>query len=246
MKFPGIVALLISLGSLQLFAGKDPFSEGVKAHGEKNYTLAAQKFTEAISSESNNSSAYYNLGMAEMGNGHFGAATWAFEKVLKFDPNDGEALAKLERCQEELDPGMPYSPVLNSIESTLYGISSDIWAILAILCSLTFGLCLVFFKIKKHPSLRRVFLITGFFSLLAIGFCTYTASATYTYFGTEKFGIVVQPKISTYLDDENPDNTELKEGTRLILLDENKGLLVKVKDLTGHEYLVKRSDLRYF
>jgi tetratricopeptide (TPR) repeat protein len=246
MKALSFIALLFTLWSAGLLAAAKPFSEGVKAHGEKNYTIAAQKFTQAIAQEPNNSAAYFNLGLAEMGNKRFGAATWAFEKVLKFDPNDSEALERLERCQEALDPGRSYQPVLSGFEATLFGISSNSWALLAILSSLTFGLCLVLFKLKKHPSLRRMFLIIGFFSLVSLVFCTYTSASSASYFQSERYGIVVQPSIATYIDAENADKKELKEGTRLLRVEEKDGLLIQVEDPTGRLYLVKSSDLRFF
>ena len=229
-----------------LLAGENPFSEGVKAHGEKNFTLAAQKFTEAILVEENNSSAYFNLGLAEMGNRHFGSAIWAFEKVLKFDPNDGEALERLEHCQDELDPSKTYDPVLSGFKAALYGLSSDTWSIIAVTCSILLCLCIVLFKMKPHPSLRRIFLITGFFSLITMLFSIWTASASAAHYRSEQYGIVVQPLIPTYLDNENVDNTQLKEGTRLRLTEDREGVIIRVKDQMGHEYLVKRSDLRYF
>lgn len=94
--------------------------------------------------------------------------------------------------------------------------------------------------------MRRVFLITGFFAFIVLAFSMWTASATSDYYGNEQYGIVVQAMIPTYLDDENLDKTELKEGTRVLLMDSEEKLLVRVKDLMGHEYLVKQSDLRYF
>jgi len=240
--------ILLSFAFVQspAFASSSFFSEGVKAHGEKNYSLAAEKFMQAIEAVPNDKSAYYNLGLAEMGNRHYGSAIWAFEKVLKFDPNDTEALTKLERCQAELNPTQNYTALLSGIEATLFGISSNAWSILAIVSSFLVLLCLVLFKLRQGSSLRRVLLISGVFFLLLLAFSGVIASREAAYMNVLNYAIVTVESAPTYMDKENASTTKLEEGTRLHLLEESTLEFIHVEDAFGQEHLVKASDLRFF
>lgn len=238
--------LLVVLVQTQAFAGSNFFSDGVKAHSEKNYSLAAEKFTLAIDVNPNDKSAYYNLGLAEMGNRHYGSAMWAFEKVLKMDPNDTEALAKLERCQEELNPAQDYTAVLSGSEATLFGISSNTWSIMAIISSILLLVCLVLFKLRQGSSLRRVVLISGVFFLLLVVFSSVIAAREAAYMNGLNYAVVTVESVPTYMDKENPSTTLLKEGTRVHLLEESRQEFIRVQDAFGLEHLVKASDLRFF
>ncbi len=241
-----IIACIFLLSAPTWAGDVSPFSEGVKAHGEKDYAKAAEMFWQAIEEEPNNSSAYYNFGLAQMGNRHYGTAMWAFEKVLKFDPNDAEAIEKLERCQQELDPAVEYKPVLGGFEASLFNVSSDTWALLAIVCSLAFCLSVVLFRLKRILSLRRILLITGFFSLALTVVCSIVSARTDAYYEGNHYGMVTQKSIPTFMDHENTAGIDLKEGTRLLLLDADTLEYMRVKDAIGNEHLVKSADLLFF
>lgn|SRR3989338_1256964 len=238
--------LLFAVLQTHAHASSNFFSEGVKAHSEKNYSLAAEKFMQAIDAVPNDKSAYYNLGLAEMGNRHYGSAMWAFEKVLKFDPNDTEALAKLERCQAELNPTQNYTAVLSGIEATLFGISSNTWSIMAIVSSILLLICLVLFKLSRGSSLRRVLLISGGFFLLLLVFSSVIASREAAYMNVLNYAVVTVESAPTYMDKENESTTKLQEGTRLRLLEQNTQEFIHVEDASGQEHLMKASDLRFF
>lgn len=238
--------LLALMAYTQVYAGSNFFSEGVKAHNEKNYALAADKFTQAIDAEPNDKSAYYNLGLAEMGNRRYGSAMWAFEKVLKFDPNDTEALAKLERCQKELNPMQDYTAILSGTEATLFGISSNTWSILAIISSILLLVSVLLFKLRRGSSLRRVLLISGVFFMLLAVFSSVVAAREAAYMNELNYAVVTAESVPTYMDTKNVSSTLLKEGTRLYLLEESTQKFIRVKDASNQEHLVKASDLRFF
>ncbi len=227
----------------QVSIANTTFDEGVKAHSENNYVLAIEKFTETINETPNNVSAYYNLGLSNMGNKSYGAAIWAFEKVLKFSPNDSEAKEKIEFCHNELYPSEEWSPILGSFESGIYSISSNAWSLAAILCSILLCICIILLKRKKAMSIKRIMLISSFFSAILMITALIIASKSKAHQESVDYAIITQPTIPTFIDEKNTAKTNLSEGIRLQLIDKDSSEYVNVQDNMGDQYLVKYEDL---
>lgn len=244
-RFLHIVLFLVLL-PWQVSAENEAFSQGVKAHATKDYVLSARKFMQALREEPDNISAYYNYGLAEMGNRHFGRAIWGFEKVLKFDPNDSEAYEKLETCYRELNPGSHYRPILGGFDATMFGISSNTWGILAISFSVLFCLSAVLFRIRKEIPIRRVLMIVAFASLAGLVFSTVYSARSHQWVLTHHYAVVPLKNTPTYIDASNRSQRMLDEGTRLTVQDDHFGEMVHVKDESGTEFLMRSRDLLFF
>ena len=57
------------------------------------------------------------------------------------------------------------------------------------------------------------------------------------------YAIITQPTIPTFIDEKNTAKTNLTEGIRLQLIDNDSSEYVKVQDNIGDQYLVKYEDL---
>ena len=239
-----IVVLMAGLLSIHVLAG-DIFSEGVQAHSDKNYALAIEKFTAVIEESPNDVSAYYNLGLANMGNESYGAAIWAFEKVLKFTPNDSEATEKIDYCHTQLHPSEEWSPVLGSFESGLYSVSSDMWSYASILLSILLCLSIIFFKRQQTLSVKRVLLVFAFCSAVLLIFTVLIAAGSRSYQEEVNHAVITQPSIPTFIDEGNTAKTNLMEGYRVELIDTDSLEYIRVLDNIGDEYLVRYADLTF-
>lgn len=242
--FKHIVFILLT-GLSSLYSAANSFNEGVIAHSDKNYPLAIEKFTQVIQETPNDISAYYNLGLSNIGNESYGKAIWAFEKVLKFTPNDSEAAEKIDYCHMQLHPSEEWSPILNSLEAGLYSISSNMWSYASILMSVLFCLSIVFFKRHKALSIKRILLISAFSSVLLLLFATLIASGAQSYQKGVNHAIITQPFIPTFIDEGNTAKTTLTEGSRVKLIDTDSLEYVRVLDNIGDEYLVRFEDLAF-
>ncbi|GEM_PF-963066 len=230
-------------GQVSIQSAGELFSDGVKAHSSKEYAIAVEKFENVIQLTPNDVSAYYNLGLSNIGAENYGKALWAFEKVLKFSPNDSEANEKAAYCYNQLYPSQDWSPVLSSFEAGLYSISSDTWGFLSILSSILFCISIILLKRKKTLSFKRVMFITSFFCALLLIFSVVFAKQSQDYHQTTNYGIVTSASIPTFIDEKNTAKNNLTEGTRVLLIDKDTSQFIHVQDSFGDKHLVKYEDL---
>ena len=239
-------ALIVLFGMFS-FQGNSTssFAEGFEAYEKKEYSLAAEKFEEVIQQNPNDIAGYYNLGLSKMANKNFGEAIWAFEKVLKFTPNDSEAKVQIERCYGELATSDEWSPRLNGIQSGLYSWSADIWAYVAITFSLFVLFSVFIFKKNKNHSVKRLMFVFGFLSLCFMVASSVIASKVNSYQTESTFAVVTASAIQTFIDEGNPAKMRLSEGQRLFFVRQKSSEFVFVKSILGEEFLVKRTDLSF-
>lgn len=76
-------------------AAENLYNEGIAAYQAKNYTGAVQKYSEAINIYADFSAAYFNRGLAHLGNGNKEAAAGDFTKTIALDVNSHQAMYEL-------------------------------------------------------------------------------------------------------------------------------------------------------
>lgn len=243
MKFTSLLAFCVSL-SLSFFSvGQNEFSEGIDAYNNKDYGTAIEKFEQIIETTPNDVSAWYNLGLSNMGLQKYGDAIWNFEKVLKLNPNDSEAAEKISYCYSELFNDRLWEPRLNSVESSLYGFSSTTWSIVSIGLSLILALSLIFRNKQKHQSLRNSFtLISVVLGLLMISSIIIALNAQ-RHATSSNFAIVTKATIPTFIEAGKTAKSSLKEGTRVQLLTTSDDDFIEVVTDQGETCLVRKNDL---
>ena len=173
------------------------FEDGVTLFNEKEYSTSAEKFDSILSINPKNIGALYNLGMAKMKTKKWGEAIWAFEKVLVSKPNDLEAKEMIAECHYEIDPNASWEYRLNGIQSSLYTISSKVWAIIAILSSLIMAGMIVLFKRTRINSSRRITGIIGALCIILFIFSMFTGYSTQQHKTEGNFAIVTQKSIES-------------------------------------------------
>ena len=238
-----IIVLVSSLCALHSYSSH-LFDQGLKAANDKKITQAIKLFNQVIQQEQNNVAAYYNLGNCYYQNKSYGEAIWAYERVLKLSPRDSEAPVNIELCFKKLNNASMWSPHTNSLQRLIYSVGPTTWAILSIVISIFMGISIFLLFIMKNNSWKRFHFMLLFGEtvfLLAFLIATNTSS---TYLTAERFAIVTQKSIPTYMNDlgEKAD-LELKEGTKVELLTLTKTKReVMLQD--GQKVLIEEKDVR--
>lgn len=239
------ILLVVTFLSTPSLASDVNFKKASKAIEKKSYQEGIQGFEKIIAEDPNNAGAYYNLGVAYMGEKCFGKAIWAFEKVLNKIPNDAEVSEQLEYAYRELNNDMSYEPRLNSFASGLYGIKSNSWSIIAIFSSFLIALCIIVFKLKDAHSTRRLMMIFGFgFSIIFISSIILAAS-TNEYQSEMNFGIVTKKSIQTFDNKQELNSTKLIEGERVRLLQKDTSEFIQVESINRDVFFVRIEDIAF-
>ena len=238
-------ALLFGFISIfgHLFAGDDLFKASMDAIEKEPFNSAVKGFETIIVSDSNNTNAYYNLGVAYLGNKSYGKAIWAFEKVLNRIPNDSETIEHLEYTYQQLNNELTYEPRLNVFASGLYSISSNRWSMIAIISSLFIASCIFIFKLNSSHSTKKMMMIFGFIFSCTLISSLILASSTMAYQTEQNYGIVTSKEIATYSETQDELSDKLLEGERVQLMKEEKNGFIKVFKANRETVLVLAEDI---
>ncbi len=242
-RFTYLLIFCISAISSFFCMGQNEFSEGIDAYNKKEYGTAIEKFEQVTTTEPNNVSAWYNLGLSNIGMKEYGDAIWSFEKVLKLAPNDSEAAQKISHCYSELYTDRIWEPRLNSVESSLYSLSTTTWSMISIGLSCVLALLLIFRSRQNHRSIRNTFtLISVVFGALTIGSIV-VAMNTHNYISSSNFAVVTKTSIPTFIEEGKTAKTSLLEGTRVELIEIKENDFVEVLTDQQETHLVNKKDL---
>lgn len=244
MKNRHYIFFLIVFGSFTVHSNTI-FDVGLNAANKKDYHKAIQSFEQVIKEEMANESAYFNLGNCYYETKQYGKAIWAYERVLKLSPRDSEAPKSIELCYKKLNSEIRWTPHTNGLQRLIYGVGSNKWACLAIVVSFFIGLSIfLYFKTKNNSWKRLNFFILVGETILLIAF-TIASSSSSVYASTERFAIVTQKIIPTFMNDVGEKaELQLLEGTKVellnptktkteVMLEDGRKVLVSGKDVEG-------------
>jgi len=239
--FPFTFAVIISF----IATSQYHFSDGVKAYNQKNYALAASEFEKVIASNPNNTSAWYNLGLSNVGLKSYGKAIWNFEKVLKYIPNDSQVEEKIAYCYNQMYPDVAWQPRLNSFESSLYSLSPNTWSLITIVLSVICALLIVLYFTRKQGSLRNAVLAINIFFICGLISSIVIASKATDYYSNENFAVVTSKSIPTFIGNSASPTTKISEGNRVEIVEKMKNDFVQVKTATGEVHVVNVNELSF-
>ena len=221
------------------------FTNGIAAYNNKDYSLAATEFEKVIASDEKNVSAWYNLGLSNIGKKAYGEAILDFEKVLKFMPNDSEAETKIEYCFGELHPEIEWSPRLNSFQSSLFSLSLNAWGLICISLSLACAIGLILYMQQKKSSLKSAFIFINIFLISSFVASLLVCSNLQDFMTDDSFAVVNSKSIPTFIDNSPSPKTTILEGTRVEVIEKKKNDFVKVRTLTGEIHVVRAKELSF-
>lgn len=188
-----VFILIFGLPIAAALAGKEEsrFVKAEQAHMEKRFKDAISLWEKEAKARPNNPSVYFNLGLAYKAEKNYPKAIWAFEKTLKFQPKDAEAIQLIEACYNEMDSKQTWKDETGTFQRTLIAMGSDFWSALAILFSLLGGLCIILSKRTKLNVRRKWYIGTTAFSIITLFVCVANASSSYQYEHSSDYAIVM-------------------------------------------------------
>lgn len=237
--FPLVFALSISL----VAKSQDDFTDGINAYNQKEFALAVIKFEKVIQTSPNNTSAWYNLGLSNLGLKQYGEAIWNFEKVLKYVPNDNQVEEKIEYCYNQLYPELVWQPRLNPFESSLYSLSPNTWAAITIVLSIICAVLIIFYFIKKQSVIRNIVLTVYVFFICCFISSVVISAKTSNYYSNDNFAVVTEKSIPTFIEKSATSKIKITEGHRVEITEHKKNGLVEVKTSNGKSHVVRLNDL---
>ncbi len=187
--------ILIAVLGLQsvVFAGnqQNRFDRAEQAHMEKRFKEAISLLEEEAEARPNNPSVFFNLGLAYKAEKKYPQAIWAFEKTLKFQPKDSEAIQLIEACYTEMDSNQSWKDETGTFQRALIAMGSDFWSALAIVFSLLGGICIILAKRTKLNVKRKWYIGTTVFSVITLFVCIANASSSHQYEHSNDYAIVM-------------------------------------------------------
>ncbi len=232
-----IVFLVLFINSFTGFSAT--FEDGILAYNEENYLLAEQKFDSIVQQFPRDIGALYNLGLSAIENKSYGKAIWAFERILKFHPNDTEVKDKIRASYFQLYPNFYWEFRLNGFQSILYSISPNTWGVIVVFSAISIALMILLFMRNKKSSIRRIAFFSGFFFLLLFFFSMATGYFTKQYQTANNRAIVITKSVASIKNQE-----EINEG-QVVECQECDGDTIVFTTKNKQEIMLLRQDVRF-
>ena len=205
----------------QSFASEQAFEQGNKQYANENYSVAISLYDSILTSGSESSELYYNLGNCHYKTNDWANAIWHYEKSLQLNKNEKTIhnleLAKLNVIDRiEPLPQLFYKKWWITLTQTL---STQVWQILTL-----FGIGLIFILqlISQFTSLKSK-LITKILSAIAVIILLITQTSYHNNF-TKKEAIIFSETITV-------NSAPTSSSTNLFTL--HAGSKVEITDVIG-------------
>lgn len=223
------------------------FEKANIAYRNGDYKSAAKTYESILADGKYSVDLYFNLGNTYYKLDSLGPSIYYYEKGLQLEPKNKNIQNNLKYAQQATVDEIvstPQNKITKIFENTVEGLSSNAWAILAIVASaFAAGLFLMYYFTQK-PSLKRMWFIVSMFFIVSIFF-----SLMMSYFGMKleetNFAIVWEKEIEVR-DGPTTNSTHiyyLHEGTKVaITYEEDNWVRIELAD--GNEGWVQTQDIK--
>lgn len=199
------------------------------AYMRDDFATAAALYQQIITEEGTSSDLYYNLGNAYYRQGMLGKAIVYYERALKLNPTNKEALSNLAFVNSKItdipgDKGTFISNTFNNIASKLH---SNTWATIAIVSFIMLLVGIAMYVFSSNIAIRK----SGFFGALILLVATIITNV-FAYMSalrstSDNEAIIITPSTLLSTSPREPkDRSEeamlLHEGTKVEILDSVK------------------------
>ncbi len=217
MRLLTIFTAIIGLQAVVFASDKQSrFERAEQMHMEKRFKEAINLLEEEAIARPYNPSVFFNLGLAYKAEKNYPKAIWAFEKTLKIQPKDSEAIQLIEACYAEMDSNQAWKDETGTFQRALIAMGSDFWSVLAIIFSLLGGICIVLAKRTKLNVKRKWYIGTVAFSIITLLICVANASSSYQYEHSSDYAIVLDEiELGDEGISEQQMKTEFKTGSKI-------------------------------
>ncbi len=221
-----ISLLLLIFLSVNAVAQTPLAEQADSAYTADDFAIAADLYKEVIKTEGSSAALYYNLGNCYYRMGRLGDAIVAYERALRLDPSNTDALKNLEFVNSKIidrggDTGTFISNTVDSIATSHH---ANTWAWIAFSCFALLIGAIALYMFTGNIPLRKL----GFFGGLVLLICT-VASIVLAIRGKNialdrSQAIITAPSVILGTSprepkDRNEEAMLLHEGTKVTIID---------------------------
>jgi len=226
---------------------KELWTEANNNYSKANYEDALAGFKKIEESGYVSSALYYNMGNTYFKLKQIGKSILYYERALKLDPSDKDALNNLQLAREFTLDRIEEIPdfILNTwIKSINYSFSSDVWGYIALVLLAGVALFLLLFKYGPTLRVRKSSFFASMIFLLFFCISIYFSWSQKHVYNLKDTAIIIKPVSTIKSSPDNSGNTLfiLHEGTKVSLLDEI-GQWKKIELADGRQGWVSSLDI---
>ncbi|MBQ9576581.1 MAG: tetratricopeptide repeat protein [Muribaculaceae bacterium] len=249
-----IITLLLTVIALPILAGNTNIDRANQAYKQELYNEALKLYLQEAEKTGVSSSLYCNIGDTYYRLKDNVHAVLYYERALLLDPSNGDARFNLEfvRGKMQLPDDAGDSWFSNWVDQTVSRLSSNAWAIIAIVTFLLFLAGVAAYLFLDNVLMRKI----GFFGggvLIVLSILANLAAFHVHDKATSGNGAIVMPQ-SVVLStapreprDKQEEAFQLQQGTRVEIVDsiadKTSGKWLQVSTAGGHKAWIKAQDV---
>lgn len=251
-KVQGAATALVLLLGLSLSLGaqennREIWAEAAQEYADGEYQSALDKYLSIEASGKTSDRLCYNIGNAYYKTGDLGHSVLYYEKALKLNPDNADAKFNLEIARESVQDKIEAVPefiLTKWVKDFEHGMSSDGWAVLALVSALVALALLLCFRFSGRTGIRRLSFILAMVAALMFVLSLVFSFNLRSDITSEDSGIVMLPvsSVKSSPADNGKSVFILHEGTRVEVLD-RLGEWVKVEISDGRQGWMPASDI---
>ncbi len=246
--------ILLTVLALPVFASNANLERAHQAYKQELYNEALKLYLQEAEKTGVSSSLYCNIGDTYYRLKDNVHAVLYYERALLLDPSNGDARFNLEfvRGKMQLPDDAGDSWFSNWVDQTVSRLSSNTWAIIAIITFLLFLVAVAAYLFMDNVLIRKI----GFFggALLIVASILANLAAFHVYHkATGGNGAIVMPESVTLSTapreprDKEEEAFQLQQGTRVEIVDsiadKTHGKWLQVSTAGGHKAWINAKDV---
>lgn len=218
------------------------FEQGIAYYQDKAFKKAINAFQKDWDS-TQNSANLYNIGLCQLMLEQPEKALYYFEKTLKYEPNNTDAIYNASHLFSEMNEGSYWQHPYSWIGRFVFKFSSNTWSYLSIFFALLLGLS-IFLSLQPQRGTRKK--IGQFGMVITLSFLilsTLAAKHSHAHFADTEFAFSPHTDIATYISPgKNPTEVKLEQNQRYKVKAQHENFL-QIQLKTGEKVWVAQKDV---
>lgn len=246
-KFAAIILLFVSFVSNSQSAD-ELFKEGNTFYKVEDYNRAMGVYLAIEEKGIESSDLYYNLGNCYYKLNKVAPAIYYYEKALKLDPANEDALHNLtfaKRMTLDVIEDLPKTFFQRFSENVIQKYAFDTWALIAVIASFLASLLFLLYHFSGSSKMKLLYFNTTIFSVFVMLVSVFFAYDNYDTVQKNRTAIIFATKteVKNAPTTSSEEVFELHEGTKVIILDELDNWK-KIKIADGKVGWIYQDDLK--
>lgn len=249
-----IITILLMVFAMPLVAGNANIDKANQAYKQELYNEALKLYLQEAEQTGVSSALYCNIGDTYYRLKDNVHAVLYYERALLLDPSNSDARFNLEfvRGKMQLPDDAGDSWFSNWVDQTVSRLSSNTWAIIAIIIFLLFLACVAAYLFLDNVTMRKI----GFFGgavVLVLSILANLAAFHVHNKATGGNGAIIMPENVTLSTapreprDKEEEAFQLQQGTRVEIVDsiseKTHGKWLQVSTAGGHKAWINAKDI---